>query len=356
MKRLPAKKFKQDRDEPYALVCEEAHLYLGADIGDTLATGRHNGLVIWICVQHLQKLVSGSVDLIADVLGLCGSVYTCKQANEQDLDILAPLHARQNLDFTQHTQVQQLHNGYKHFMTEQHAYTDGFSITESESDGTTNNETNNVSRGNTKGKAKTWSLTNLIGLSRGESESEAANKSESSGTNDNQFGSESQSTGISNNRGTSSTQQRSRSKNDGGSESESWVVTIGKAIGRAITKTITRGFTKNSSHTVTHTHNYQAQYREIVVETGKLKRSISDQIAEVKQIIGGLDTGQCVVSIWNEPSFVVQTPFVPDEGHPEFKEFMLEQLKNEIYQRHEYHFIPEMQRVGIRPKKKRGMK
>ncbi len=357
MKRLPGRQFKNDDDEPYALVCEEAHRYLGSDIGDTLATGRHNGLVIWVCVQHLQKLVNNSTDLIADILSLCGIIFSFQQRNEKDLEILSPLHGIPNIDFAEHTQKQQFNAGFTHFMTEQHAFTQGESESMSQSTGMTDSETNNEGSGNTQSLGNSWGLTNSTGLTLGENIGESASQSEGTGMNDSGFGNASNSKGLTTNKGKSRSMQKSHSENEGVSNSHSISKTIGRAIGRAITKTISRSITKNSSHTVTHQHNFQARYRIEETNTGKLKRTVPNQIWYVKHIIRTLDVSQCVVSVWNEPSFVMQAPFVPDEGTPEFKTFMLEQIKNEIYERHDYHFVPDMQRTGLTKKKNnRGMK
>ena len=323
--------------------------------------------------KHREKIISQ-----------CSVVVTFRQKSPYDLDILGPLHAIPNLDFTKHVTPMDLFGGYRILHIDETSET--VNVTVSEQNGTT--KTLSVARGENSSFALGKSKSKSGGGSRGGSSSESfartdgqshdVGKSKSKEEGSTQSSNWSQNTGqnlddhcrlnnytASGGSGNSSGWKESESEGEsvghGWNASETTTDTDGNNWGRNWSDTdqnsrvytygdnqtitvgesgsVTHGVSQGLAETVNHRQIPLAFPERIYWPSSSLRMSVSDQIAMYKQIIATQRRGECLMLIQGR-TIKVQVP-VMREFCDQLKEHLIEEAKKEIGEREHYH-IPDM--------------
>lgn len=276
---------------PFYLFIDEASRFVGQDLMDALAQFRKMKLSLCLAVQDLSSLKLRDIDMTAKVISQCGIHVSFQQKNPEDLDVLGQLFGYPLIDFTPLLNEVERSDGYEWVDTESETYGTSTSETSSESmsDGRSSSVTSSRSESEGIGRDK-------HGMPRSTSESESTGSAESKGD------------------------QESR--------------TLGFSAGRG------------ESHSITRSKTPLAKHRTVLQETGRLKRDVSDQFHEIKQMLRILKKGQAVVSVDGTTPFRLDVEAV-NPPFPSISEVrrlnLVDGFKKFLGQNHPYCFDPAEQ-------------
>jgi hypothetical protein len=345
---------------PYYLIVDEARLFAGQDLLESLNEARKFKLSVCLAGQYLGQFKTDEFDMTPGILNNCGTLVSFRQNDPDDLETWKKFFGYPNLNFAKHFQVMDRQRGHDFLDVEDWSETEnggwnagaGGSFTES--DGTSHVENRGTAH--------------QVGCSETESEQtmHAVSESDSRGLNTSQGSSLQLSPvfihgiqmGYHNSLGDNQTEGRTHQTTQGESrgqargqsvgQSESWTTNEGTADGT--THGQTRGISWN--HGISGSEGETINHKKIPVphlveewfETPHLRNAVSDQLDRFAQIQRVLPKRYAAVSLADERrSLYVRIGDVePVSSGPKDFADKLDAMKSKIFATHPYYSTPDL--------------
>lgn len=344
---------------PHVLIIEEAGESLSEELLWALGALRKVGLSIILVFQDLSTLRrEGRYDLTPKVLSQCNLVCF-NETWPEDTEILSRVLFTGNLDFTPLAHEHDRPDGYDwHIVAERgfsmgegRSWTQSDALGRSQSAGLQEGISESTSLSNTRTDGTSTSLTHGSAISQGSSRGHSTGTHQSPILKDyrvhDRFGLDS--TGR--NWSESEQEQESESRSEAASSSQSYGETQSASLSQnrsssvsdSLTRTASEGRSLQQSRSESWKHIPLARHRSERQLTGKLVRSVNDQLEEFRQLIATLPKRHAIVKLQNRRQAVrVETPPMPDAFlSPVTQRRVMEWAKREIFAMHPYNFVPD---------------
>lgn len=365
-----------DRDMrvPYYLIIDEAARFIGDDLERALGECRKYKLSVCLAAQDLSSFVRKDFDMSRKVLSQCRTQICFQQQHPEDLEILARVLGYGNLDFTELLQVADRPDGYDWIEVDEHSEStsqqtnrsrsesrsetestseqtshsvssqEGWQLSESRQVGNGTTQTYGTSRSVTEGKSTGTSHGTTEGSGTLRSGSDHVSHSESHGTTSSRSQGQSRATtvGSSESYGTSRTETEgtSRSISGGRGTSEGKSQGTSHAVGRTVGEST--GESEGTGRSISHKRVPLARHREEWHRTGRMERSVDDQLHGLMQLLHSLPTRCALVKLVDQTrAFPIKVNEVTDPfASAAVKSHAVEQFKHRLYEVHPYFFQP----------------
>lgn len=287
-----------EQRQPFTLIIDEAHKYVRPDIGDTARTARKFNLSLVLATPDLSSLKSPTVDLGRELLNVMNTFISFRMTEPEDAERVARFLYSQNLDHTELLHEVERRAGHEWVPVDEWSESTTRGHSSSRGSGTTTSES---------ASAQTY---------RGHGASDASSAS---------FDRTGLRTGGTVSHGTTETGGAANGRQESSGESESFTESDTESHGMTI------------SHKLVHLEKIVRESQR----TGRLERSVLDQIAAFTQRLCGLPNRHAVVRIREGKAIHIRTLDVADSFHtPATRRRAVEWITRELYRTHDYYFTP----------------
>ena len=344
----------------FTLVIDEAHEVCDPSVPRAMRILRKYGTGLILSTPDLRSLRSADEDLAAEILGVARSLICFGASWPEDVELLARILGTGHLCFEELMIEVERHAGYewKKIIEISQSLNAQSNWSEQHSEAQGNSES--LTRTESHSQQRNWSQSSTQGNTIGNSASESNSSSQSNGqstrespilsgkrvyqmlplstSQTNRSGSRS----ISSSQNQSSSQ--SKSQQQGGGEGVSKGLSIGEVRSENQSDSSGQGGSLGTGMTLSHRQVPLAQVTLQQQHTGKLKRSVSDQLEELRQKIMTPKQRQAWVKLPDlDRSILIEVgevndPFRSSTVHANAVEW----IKDELAKIHEYCFVPNL--------------